>query len=636
MSEEYTREKIKETVFVPASVESDIKTEIENRLKRCGIFYRVFSRRKSAASLEHKLSSGRYGEHKKIQDLIGVRVNLYFQDDLDICKEIFEDVFELVDGEWSENEMNNKNFEATKINGVFKLPEELEKKVKKSTWTLPIDKTFEIQLKTVFFEGWHEVEHDFRYKMNEGNEGKKTNIWDEYPSFSRQFNSVVATLELCDRSMVTMFDKFAHKLYKDSMWDMMIRMHFRIRISDQPLYEGLAEILEADEKALGKALFRTDRKLLITKLQTLYREVPISVNMIIALLNKDRLGDNEIINDIMRERKVYKDGLPEIEKSYEQRELLPLSGHYVFKNKIFVKADKKNQLTVDDVYERITGYLYGWTRDKFRPIFQDLPDHMCQYEKMLPGYQVKFNTWPEELKLSMETSHVARDVGARMWNTEAEIKPNDKRTGLWVEIKNLMYDGREISEMERVSRFSFPNFYRSLFEDKELTLYDVQPYGDKVYGLRKETDIQLLTDLIQSEERQTPVVVMASDVNEDNPGFMDESWIGTWWLNNLNNQVKYYAHVYRCDVEKLKLIMQDIDGENECNRGVYIFYPKRQEVAQEGCSTYRYYDENEINDCAYNKWKGDGAGIRKDKVQDGATAFLFMLVDEIKKWVIKE
>lgn len=38
-----------------------------------------------------------------------------------------------------------------------------------------IDDTFEIQIKTMFFEGWHEIEHDMRYKGEE--------LWKNYKAF---------------------------------------------------------------------------------------------------------------------------------------------------------------------------------------------------------------------------------------------------------------------------------------------------------------------------------------------------------------------------------------------------------------------------------------------------------------------
>ena len=82
-----------------------------------------------------------------------------------------------------------------------------------------IDDTFEIQIKTMFFEGWHEVEHDMRYKGEE--------LWSHYPGFSRYFNSILATLELCDKSMVTLFEDLGHALYKSGRWSDMVKSQFR-------------------------------------------------------------------------------------------------------------------------------------------------------------------------------------------------------------------------------------------------------------------------------------------------------------------------------------------------------------------------------------------------------------------------
>ncbi len=632
MTEMITREEIKDTVFVPASVEAEIRTNIENQLKKCGIFYRVFSRRKSASSLEHKLATGKYGgvDEKKIQDLIGIRVNLYFQDDLDICKKLFEDMYQLVDGQWSENDMSHENFEASKINGVFRLPEYQVSKISPETWNLHIDQTFEIQLKTVFFEGWHEVEHDLRYKMK-SNKDESESIWDQYAAYSRQFNSVVATLELCDRSMVTMFENFAHQLYKDHVWDMMIRMHFRVRISDQPLYEGIPEILENNHSELGKKLFKSDRRILIEKLKTMYREIPISVNMIIAILNKEILGDNEEINRIMKEHNVYRDGISEIERTYYKRDMNPLKPYNVFRNKVLVRAKGEDNVEAGFIYRKLANHLYGWMRIKFRPIFDDLPQWYCSYENMTPGYQVQFNVLPDELKLTMKISHIAQDVGCRMWNTEVEVYPNEDGTALWLEINNIMHDGRNISELERISRFSYPNFYRSIYSDEELTICDVNPYGDRVYSLRSDYSETNLVDLIKSSDRQSPVVILASKEREDGSGYLDESWIGDYWLTNIYKQVRYYAHVYRCDTERLKAVVHSLDISQEQGQGVYIFWPAEADMKL----LYDFYDAEEIAGCVYNRYKGDGAGVREDMVQGGAVAFSFMLVDEIKRWNIK-
>ena len=66
---------------------------------------------------------------------------------------MMEHMFSLV--EWSESEQNESEFKPVKINGVFRLPYYLKQQISDETWEMCIDDTFEIQLKTVFFEGWH-------------------------------------------------------------------------------------------------------------------------------------------------------------------------------------------------------------------------------------------------------------------------------------------------------------------------------------------------------------------------------------------------------------------------------------------------------------------------------------------------
>ena len=113
MSEEkraiYTKEELAAKVRVPAIVEQDLKRIISDRLEQCGLYYRVFSRIKTASSMAHKFEMKDYGEgNRKLQDLIGVRVNLYFDDDVDICKKIMENTFDLID--WSTSEISDEEF----------------------------------------------------------------------------------------------------------------------------------------------------------------------------------------------------------------------------------------------------------------------------------------------------------------------------------------------------------------------------------------------------------------------------------------------------------------------------------------------------------------------------------------------
>ena len=146
----YTKEELAAKVRVPAIVEQDLKRIISDRLEQCGLYYRVFSRIKTASSMAHKFEMKDYGEgNRKLQDLIGVRVNLYFDDDVDICKKIMENTFDLID--WSTSEISDEEFKPTKLNGVCRLPEYLRSEISPETWEMYIDDTFEIQIKTMFF-----------------------------------------------------------------------------------------------------------------------------------------------------------------------------------------------------------------------------------------------------------------------------------------------------------------------------------------------------------------------------------------------------------------------------------------------------------------------------------------------------
>ena len=159
----YTKEELAAKVKVPAIVEQDLKRIISDRLEQCGLYYRCFSRIKTASSMAHKFALKDYGaENKKLQDLVGVRINLYFDDDVEICQNIVENTFDVIG--WSTSERSEEEFKPTKLNGVCRLPEYLRSEISTETWDMYIDDTFEIQIKTMFFEGWHEIEHDMRYK----------------------------------------------------------------------------------------------------------------------------------------------------------------------------------------------------------------------------------------------------------------------------------------------------------------------------------------------------------------------------------------------------------------------------------------------------------------------------------------
>ena len=81
----------------------NLKEAVREILNSCGMYFRIFSRVKSPNSIAEKLLRGQYGTEqnpKKLQDLVGLRVVLYYYDDLSICRDIMESTFQMVD-DWS-------------------------------------------------------------------------------------------------------------------------------------------------------------------------------------------------------------------------------------------------------------------------------------------------------------------------------------------------------------------------------------------------------------------------------------------------------------------------------------------------------------------------------------------------------
>ena len=86
----FTKENV-EKIVVPDIVKVDLLSILEEKLQKAGFYYRVAYRVKAVDSMVNKLifkdyrRKGTENEDKKMQDLIGIRIMLYFSDDLEIC-----------------------------------------------------------------------------------------------------------------------------------------------------------------------------------------------------------------------------------------------------------------------------------------------------------------------------------------------------------------------------------------------------------------------------------------------------------------------------------------------------------------------------------------------------------------------
>lgn len=234
---------------IPESIVRSMATRLTDGLEKCGLYYRLFTRTKTAASTRAKLKAKNYQNGKRMQDLFGIRIAVYFQDDQALCRRIIEDRFSVVS--ITEDRPDADTFSPTRLNFICKLPMSCRQELPGAIYDhYPIDTTVEIQLRTVFSEGWHEVEHDLRYKSKSD--------WDGSADLSRALNGIFATLISCDWSMLNIFDKLRDRKYREKDWTAMLKNKLRVHVEEQPLSLELCTLLN-QQPNLAAELYQIDR-----------------------------------------------------------------------------------------------------------------------------------------------------------------------------------------------------------------------------------------------------------------------------------------------------------------------------------------------------------------------------------------
>jgi ppGpp synthetase/RelA/SpoT-type nucleotidyltranferase len=278
-------------------IEKDICSKICERLDKVGLLYRIFSRIKDKNSISEKISrkiaegTPYTKEGKKLQDIIGVRLVTYFYDDVSLVKEILSDVLEYIDEEIDEIELTV--FKPKRTNIVCSFNENQKKtfyevvKVTQNELLELSDHTFELQLRTILSEGWHEIDHSLRYKS------KKE--WLKHSEKERLLNGIYANLEVNDLAMKSLFSELAYQHFKEKNWEAMLRNKYRLKFQSLELKNELKQILNEDSN-IAKQLLKTDRLDILNKLSKLEIPIPINFNNIVYFINHIDLKNEKISN----------------------------------------------------------------------------------------------------------------------------------------------------------------------------------------------------------------------------------------------------------------------------------------------------------------------------------------------------
>lgn len=281
-------------------IASQLEKDFEQYMKRGGMMFRLFSRVKTERSILHKMDMKKenYLSGKmKIQDIIGFRIVVYFPDDVDVlsfffgCKGV---VKRAVD------ELDSSTFRPQRLNLTHTIPEEYVEEFRKA---LPqeiaqyIDNTYEIQIRTIFSEGWHEVEHDLRYKCKED--------WEGYDSYSRTLNGVIATLETAEWSMKSLFHEMAFQNMQYGNYRAMLRNKMRIRLKDDR-FSPEVEAFLSENPEVARSFIDTNRVVFVLSLLNHKGDINLTFDNVLFLVNR-----MEICNE----------GLMALENEQTRREL---------------------------------------------------------------------------------------------------------------------------------------------------------------------------------------------------------------------------------------------------------------------------------------------------------------------------
>lgn len=259
-------------------IAEEIRREIDETLSGVGLLFRVFARGKDLFSLNNKLNKepGKYFlGGKLIQDVIGVRVALYFPDDIPVVKSILESKFILEASASTIDTPGSDQFSVTRYNLIFKLPSESASNFSRISKNSPLDLTFEVQIRSILSEGWHEVEHDLRYKA--------IDHWTGHDDLSRVLNGIVATLEAAEWTTSRIFDELAHRHYKAQNWSGMLPSLLRMRLRGN-ISQAIVDALTSNSQA-AKGLLRIDRTKLLRILSKVKPKIPVTPDNVILLWN---------------------------------------------------------------------------------------------------------------------------------------------------------------------------------------------------------------------------------------------------------------------------------------------------------------------------------------------------------------
>lgn len=523
------------------NVKMSLLNTLVTKLNNAGIYFNSTSRIKSESSLLHKLETGKYSMQeggRKIQDIIGIRINLFYLEDMDICEKILEETF-LLDN-WSKTKNEENKFEAQKCNGVFRIPSKYLRNIPASVWNKPFDQTFEVQLRTVLFEGWHEIEHEMRYKYKLGSDSKETDLWTGHEDLSRVLNSIIANLELCDWSIMQIFNSIHDSQYKEKNWENAIRSKYRLRITQDPLKPELREYLDNNPDIVAQFHTVSKRELVEILLNKKYHK-ELTPDRVIYLINKE-IVHNEYISRLLDKEQFVPAVRPEV-----KTEIKPMVPNVVYSHRVGIPAAG---------YDKACEIIYKWVREHISMVFPQMPEELASVDYSTIGYKV-YITY-EAGEFHMDFQHISNSEAGVIWHVTVDmVSAGDIYD---VNVENIC---ETINVKER--RYSRPKFMKDMFN--QVGFVDagiVMEEGSSP----EEISYDKLNAIVESPDRYMPIIVIVKpdeipDWAIDCDGYILRTDMLKKTLNGL-------CHVYLCSGDCKKRYEEEY-GKESVDGGVMMW-----------------------------------------------------------------
>lgn len=523
------------------NVKMSLLNTLVTKLNNAGIYFNSTSRIKSESSLLHKLETGKYSMQeggRKIQDIIGIRINLFYLEDMDICEKILEETF-LLDN-WSKTKNEENKFEAQKCNGVFRIPSKYLRNIPASVWNKPFDQTFEVQLRTVLFEGWHEIEHEMRYKYKLGSDSKETDLWTGHEDLSRVMNSIIANLELCDWSIMQIFNSIHDSQYKEKNWENAIRSKYRLRITQDPLKPELREYLDNNPDIVAQFHTVSKRELVEILLNKKYHK-ELTPDRVIYLINKE-IVHNEYISRLLDKEQFVPAVRPEV-----KTEIKPMVPNVVYSHRVGIPAAG---------YDKACEIIYKWVREHISMVFPQMPEKLTSVDYSTIGYKV-YITY-EAGEFHMDFQHISNSEAGVIWHVTVDmVSAGDIYD---VNVENIC---ETINVKDR--RYSRPKFMKDMFN--QVGFVDagiVMEEGSSP----EEISYDKLNAIVESPDRYMPIIVIVKpdeipDWAIDCDGYILRTDMLKKTLNGL-------CHVYLCSGDCKKRYEEEY-GKESVDGGVMMW-----------------------------------------------------------------